>query len=98
MIKRENLHQEYATWEIFHSDWWKDQQLYKQVKGKRIKHHQSIFTRNVKGTSLSEKEKDRKINMKAMKEKNLIHEGKYTIKIVDQPNINLVEMLKELCI
>ena len=36
--------------------------------------------------------------MKAMKEKNLIREGKYTIKIVDQPNINLVEMLKELCI
>ena len=31
--------------------------LYRQVKAKRIQHHQTSFTTNVKGTSLSKKEK-----------------------------------------
>ena len=35
-----------------------------QTKAKRVQHHQASFTKNVEGTSLSEKEKATTRNMK----------------------------------
>ena len=43
---------------IFHANG--NQKLYRQEKPKRIQHHQTSSTTNVKGTSLSEKHKRRK--------------------------------------
>ena len=40
-----------------------------QLKKKRIQHHQTSFTRNVKGTSLSKKEKATTKNMRTTKGK-----------------------------
>ena len=39
---------------------WRNQKLYRQAKAKRIQHHQTSFTTNAKGTSLSGKHKRRK--------------------------------------
>ena len=58
-------------------------------------YHQTSFTRNVKGTSLCEKEKAKTRNMKITKEKNLIGKCKYTIKVINQQLINLVGRLKD---
>ena len=41
--------------------------FYRQTKAKRVQHHQSNFTRNVKGTSLSGKQKTTTRNIKIMK-------------------------------
>ena len=43
--------------------------VYRQAKAKRIQHHQTGLTRNIKGTFLSEKGKARTGNMKIMKGK-----------------------------
>ena len=40
--------------------WWRSQKLFRQVKAKRIQHHQTSFTTNAKETSLSGKHKRRK--------------------------------------
>ena len=40
--------------------WWRNQELYRQAKAKRIQHHQTSSTTNAKGTSLSGKHKRRK--------------------------------------
>ena len=39
---------------------WRNQNLYRQAKAKRIQHHQTSSTTNAKGTSLSGKHKRRK--------------------------------------
>ena len=45
----------------------------------RVQHHQTSFTRNVKGTSLSKKEKAKTRNMKIGKGKSsLVKANKYT--------------------
>ena len=43
--------------------------FYRQVKGKRVQKHQTCFTRNVTGTSLSEKEKATTRNLNIMEGK-----------------------------
>ena len=40
--------------------WWRNQKLSREAKVKRIQHHQTSFTTNVKGTSLGRKQKGRK--------------------------------------
>ena len=45
------------TGKAFIQIWWRHQKLYRQAKAKTVHHHQTNFTKNVKGTSLSEKEK-----------------------------------------
>ena len=37
--------------------WRRDKELYKQAKTKRVQHHKTDFTRNIKGTSLRGEEK-----------------------------------------
>ena len=36
---------------------WRQEKFYRQAKAKIFQHHQTVFTRTVKGNSLSEKEK-----------------------------------------
>ena len=36
---------------------WRDQELYRQTKAKKVQHHQTSFETNVKGTSLGHKVK-----------------------------------------
>ena len=62
-------------------------------KLKRVQHHQTSFTRNVKGTSLSEKEPQ--LEHENYERKKLISKGKYTVKIVNQPHTKLVRRLKD---
>ena len=40
--------------------WWRNQNLYKQAKAKRIQHHQTSFTKNAKGTSLGSTQEKKK--------------------------------------
>ena len=54
----------------FIQSWWKDYEFYMQAKAKRGHHYQTSCTRNVKGISLSEKEKATNRNMKIMKGKS----------------------------
>ena len=42
---------------LFRFDGNRDQKLYREAKAKRVLHHQTNFTRNIKGTFLSEKKK-----------------------------------------
>ena len=53
--------QDYCTWQGSHSNWWRNQKLFRQPKVKRIQYYQTSFTTNVKGTYMVkkyEKEKD----------------------------------------
>lgn len=70
--------------------WCKDYNLYRQAKAKTVQHHQTSFTMNVRGVSLSGKEKATARNMKITQGKNLIIKGKYLLKVVSQPSIKLV--------
>ena len=47
----------------------RDQEFYRQAKATGVQYHQTSFTRNVKGTSLSGKENVRTRNIKILKEK-----------------------------
>ena len=40
--------------------WWRNQKLFREAKVKRIQHHQTSFTTNAKGNSLSRKHEKRK--------------------------------------
>ena len=57
---------------------WGDKKFCRQRKAKRLQHHQFSFTRNVKGTSLGEKEKTTARNMKIMKTKILLVKETYS--------------------
>ena len=43
--------------------WWRNQKLSRQVKVKRIQHHQTSFTTNAKRTSLGRKQEKEKTNL-----------------------------------
>ena len=62
--------QKYCTQQGFYQIWWRYQKLYRQGRAKRAQHHQTSFMRNVKGTTLSKKEKATTRNM------NIIMKGK----------------------
>ena len=47
--------------------WLRDRKFYRQAKAERAQHHQTSFTRIVKGTSLSKNEKAATRNMKIAK-------------------------------
>ena len=49
--------------------WRRYQEFYRQAKAKRVQHQETNFTRNVKGTSLSRKEKVTTWNIKITKGK-----------------------------
>ena len=68
--------------------------FYRQAKAKRVQHHKTSFTRNVKGSSLSEIKKATTRNMTITKEK-LIRKDKYAVKEVNQPYIKIVGRLKD---
>ena len=50
--------------------WCRNQKLYRQAKAKRVQHHETSFTTNVKETSLDVKEKATTRNKKTTKWKN----------------------------
>lgn len=52
--------QDYSTQKRSYSDLMENQKLYRQVKAKRIQHHQTSFTTIAKGTSLGGKYNRRK--------------------------------------
>ena len=62
--------------------WWRDEKLYRQAKGKTVQHHQTSFTKNVTGISLSKKLKITTTKHEKYEKKKLISKGKYTIKVV----------------
>ena len=70
-----------------------DQKLHRQAETKRVQNHQTSFIRNVKGNSLSKKEKATTRNMKIMKRKKLIVKGKHIVKLENHPCTNLVGKL-----
>ena len=49
----------YSTSKILVQIWWRNQNLPRQAKVKRIQHHQTNFITNTKGTSLCKKQKKR---------------------------------------
>ena len=49
--------EQYSNWQSFHSDLKEKSKFYRQAKAKRIQHHQTNFIENVKGISLSGKQK-----------------------------------------
>ena len=52
--------QEYSTQQDSPKIWWRNQKFSRQVKVKRVQHHQTSFTTNTKGTSLGRKHMKRK--------------------------------------
>ena len=54
--------------------------LHRQAKAKRMQRQQTSFSRKVKGTSLSEKEKAKARNIN-YERKKLISKGKHTVKV-----------------
>lgn len=60
-----NKNQEYSAWKI----WWRVQKLYRQAKTKGVEHYKMRFTKNIKGTILSKKEKATARNMEIIKGK-----------------------------
>ena len=67
MLRKKIYNLKYFTSKSFIQIQWRGQKFYRQTKA--FKCHQTNFTRNVKGSSLSEKEKAKTRNMKIMKEK-----------------------------
>ena len=57
--KGRTYNQEYPTIKILIQIWWRNQNLPRQAKVKRIQHHQNNFLTNTKGTSLCRKHKKR---------------------------------------
>ena len=68
--------------------------FYRQANSKRVQHQQTSFIRNVKRTSLSEKEKATTRNKKITRRKKLISKGKHKVKVVRQTCTEQVERLK----
>ena len=94
MLKKKK--KEYFIRQGFHSDLMERSKVLQTAKAKSIQHHQASFARNVKGNSLSKKEKATTRNMKIMKGKTSpIKEINYTVKVVNQPCTKLVGRLKE---
>lgn len=70
-------------------NWRKDEQLSRQTKSKTVHHHKINLISNVKKTSLTWKENARIYNKKTYKNKNLIGESKYMVKVVKWSLIKL---------
>ena len=69
VIKGKTYNQEYSNWQGSHSDLMERSKVL-QTSKLRVQHHQASFMRNVKGTSLGEKEKTTTRNIKIMKGRN----------------------------
>ena len=52
--------QDYCTSKDLIQNWWRNQKLFRQAKGKRIQNHQTSFTTNIKRTDIVKKYKRRK--------------------------------------
>lgn len=65
--------------------------FYRQAKTKTI-YHQKIHFKNCIVSTLSGKRKVTTRNMKIMKEKNIFGKGKYTIELVNQLHISLMQI------
>ena len=68
----------------------RNQKLYIQAKAKRIQHHESSFTTNAKGISLSRKENVITRNKKIMKWEC---SPKHTVKVGSHPHTNMISKL-----
>ena len=64
-----------------------------EEKKKRVQHHQTNFTRNIKGTSLSEKKPQ--LEHENYERKKLIGKSKYIVKIVNQTHTKPIRRLKD---
>lgn len=67
------------TGKVIIQNWREDKKFPRQIKAKGVYHHQPSFTRNIKGISLSGKEKAINRNKKIYERKM---SGKYNVKLV----------------
>ena len=75
--------------------WWRNQKFFRQTEAKSVQHQQTSFTRNVKGTFLSEKEKATTRNIRIMKGKSSSVKANIPVKLVNFPCTKLVGRLKD---
>lgn len=86
--------QEYSSRQDYYSGIEGERKFLRQAKIKGVHHYWSGLTRNVKWSSLREKEKAIITNKKIYERKNLTGKGKYLVKAMDQPLKKLVWRLK----
>jgi len=67
--------------------------LQMRKKKKRVQHHQTSFTRNIKGTSLNEKKPQ--LEHENYERKKLIGKSKYIVKTVNQTHTKPIRRLKD---
>ena len=65
----------------------------RKKKKKRVQHHQTSFTRNIKGTSLNEKKPQ--LEHENYERKKLIGKSKYIVKTVNQTHTKPIRRLKD---